>query len=690
MKATQIINELIDPKDERADGEKILMNGKYRVFPKYILGKGSHSIVCLGILNDGIKRVNVAVKMFDRKKLTKEVDKGIKMECKVLSNIKHCNILGYIDSMESLNYIYIFTEYCSGGTLESKIKEGYIDEASSVYYMRQIMTGLRALFKFNVLHRDIKPANILLDANHCVKLSDFSESISDQKEMKDKVGSPAFQAPEVLEIDPEKGYNKKCDIWSLGVTFYNMLYGQLPWSSNTVEKLIHEVKNCSGSNLYIPTKPKINPMIVDLLKRMICPNQEDRIRWKELFNHKIFRSIDIKNISFISSSSDAKSNFLNNEREYSNELSYINSNSEKTTPSHHGSLGFEDCSSPGKSNIHLEAVVSSLKNNPKDIEGIDMIRISSEEVALTQDQVMFYPGSTGNSSIESNLKMLTQAPKSVTNLNLKHLAGPISTKLPSSQSSDPQSLKELDKCLTHRPPTKKTPEHHPAQVAQPSANQGLVFNRPAPLHLIPTPPLPVPLFDHHLLSCLTAACKMAFTLDEKIGNPLRKLIRVLTLRLANVILGVQIVVIGHGGEDIVKDRTAYTKLCEYMVFDRQGLHRDIVDYAYYLVREDGGEWVGEDGRIEGPLGEENREKILETARAILPHIPSPPLSTPVQYILSQSLFTVFALTDPIPSLPSPQSPWTHMDIYGEDWNNQNRDMCSHMVEEGMRLIREQN
>jgi serine/threonine protein kinase len=579
-------------------------------------------------------------------------------------------------------------------SLESKIKEGYIDEASSVYYMRQILTGLRALFKFKVLHRDIKPSNILLDANHCVKLSDFSEAISGQTEMKDKVGSPEFQAPEVLEIDPEKGYNKKCDIWSLGVTFYNMLYGRLPWSSTTdeIERLIHEVKNCSGSNLYIPREPKINPMIVDLLKRMICPNQEDRIRWKELFNHEIFRSIDIKNISFISSSSDAMLNFLNNEREFSNELSCINSNSEKTTPSHHGSLGFENFSSPGMSNIQLEAVVSSLKNNPKGIEGIDMIRISSEKVALTQDQVMFYPSSTGDSSIESNLKMLTQGRKSLKNLPSNNAIAQLSIPNPYSTGNPPQSSNETSRSLTHQASTTETPGHHPAQNAQPSENQGLVCNRPAPLRLIPPPPLPVPLFDHHLLSCLAAACKMAFTLDEneKIGNPLRKLIRVLTLRLANVILGVQNVVIGHGGEDIVKDRTAYTKLCEYMVFDRQGLHRDIVDYAYYLVREDGGEWVGEDGRIEGPLGEENREKILETARAILPHIPSPPLSTPVQYILSQSLFTVFALTDPIPSLPSPQSPWTHMDIYGEDWNNQNRDMCSHMVEEGMRLIREQN
>jgi serine/threonine protein kinase len=118
MKTTQIINELIRPEGELEAEEKTV--GNYTVFPKYILGKGSHSTVCLGILKDGSKEINVAVKMFAIKNVTPQIRKGIDMELNVLTNIKHCNILNLLDSMESPNYIYFFTEYCSGGIIRIK------------------------------------------------------------------------------------------------------------------------------------------------------------------------------------------------------------------------------------------------------------------------------------------------------------------------------------------------------------------------------------------------------------------------------------------------------------------------------------------------------------------------------------------------------------------------------------------
>ena len=118
------------------------------------------------------------------------------------------------------------------------------------------MEGFKKLYKSKIIHRDIKPANILLH-NGVAKITDFGFARVIETEMngyfiysnfKDpaylsRVGSPLYMSPQILEGLP---FSAKCDVWSLGVIFFEMLYGRTPWTGENAFNLLENIKSEVG------------------------------------------------------------------------------------------------------------------------------------------------------------------------------------------------------------------------------------------------------------------------------------------------------------------------------------------------------------------------------------------------------------------------------------------------------------
>lgn len=147
-----------------------------------------------------------------------------------MKKVRHPNIVYLYEIIETAEHVYIITEYAEQGelfrvmTTEIRLKER---AAGRIFY--QILNAVEYLHRLNIAHRDLKPENILLDNDYNVKLIDFGLSNYNPagKFLNTACGSPCYAPPEMVA---GKKYNGIVgDIWSLGIIFYGMVCGSLPF-----------------------------------------------------------------------------------------------------------------------------------------------------------------------------------------------------------------------------------------------------------------------------------------------------------------------------------------------------------------------------------------------------------------------------------------------------------------------------
>lgn len=162
----------------------------------------------------------------------------LQQEIKVLSRLKHPNIVRYYGSEIIGDKFYIYLEYVHPGSINKFIQDhcGAITESVVRNFTRHILSGLAYLHKKKTIHRDIKGANLLVDAYGVVKLADFgmAKHLTGPAADLSLKGSPYWLAPELLQSALQKDSTSDIalavDIWSLGCTIIEMMNGRPPWS----------------------------------------------------------------------------------------------------------------------------------------------------------------------------------------------------------------------------------------------------------------------------------------------------------------------------------------------------------------------------------------------------------------------------------------------------------------------------
>ena len=162
----------------------------------------------------------------------------------------------------------------------------YIEKNGEFPYnetFREILYGitdaLKILHKNNIIHRNIRPCNLFLTGKNLIKLGGFEHSIYIKDNTSEPIGCYYYAAPEIIKKLP---YNEKCDLWSLGITLHELLFGNLPYGINPSKYLVKQAILYQENFCY---KKSDNKLINGLFSQLLNVNQKNRINFEDFFDY---------------------------------------------------------------------------------------------------------------------------------------------------------------------------------------------------------------------------------------------------------------------------------------------------------------------------------------------------------------------------------------------------------------------
>ncbi|CAD8111539.1 unnamed protein product [Paramecium sonneborni] len=250
-----------------------------------IIGKGAFANVYLA---ENKKKELFAIKVISIDlEESKESEKQLQyfeQEIHIYKNTQNENLVSLIEEFRENHTIYCVFEYCSKGDLNNFLKNCTLNESEIKSIFIEILKGIKYLHSNRIVHRDLKIDNILITENNVVKIADFgfAKYFTQGDILTSYCGTPATMAPEVLN---QEKYDYKCDIWSLGVILYYMIYRKYHWNTKikSLQDLQKELQNFKI--IFDDNRFNLSQSGKDLLFRMLESNQQKRIDYDELFSH---------------------------------------------------------------------------------------------------------------------------------------------------------------------------------------------------------------------------------------------------------------------------------------------------------------------------------------------------------------------------------------------------------------------
>ena len=217
--------------------------------------------------------------------------KRLKKEEEITKLCNSENTVNFYRKLETENSIIFELEACDNNLKNYLEDSGELEQ--EIHFFKDIVLGvakaLKTIHEKGVMHRDIKPANIYynkVNGNNIIKLGDFgcANYIKDNKS--DSIGSILYSAPEMVK---DLEYDEKIDLWSLGITLFELYFGVLPYgpnaNTNAMTNAIYDENNFIFKKTFKKgEKPKI-PTLDILFKRLLTIEPKNRMTYEEFFDY---------------------------------------------------------------------------------------------------------------------------------------------------------------------------------------------------------------------------------------------------------------------------------------------------------------------------------------------------------------------------------------------------------------------
>ncbi len=243
--------------------------GKLRIIRQ--IGKGGMADVYLA--EDTVLGRNVAIKVLPPE-MARDKDwlARFNREVRATANLFHPHIVTVYDVGEEDNIHFYLMEYLPNGDLKQRIDEG-LSVVESLQYLKQIAKALKYAHNKGFIHRDIKPENILFDEDGNAKLTDLGivttlSSEATISNARESIGTPRYISPEQAQGD---SLDERSDLYSLGIVFYEMLLGEVPYDADKPIAIA-----LAHINEPIPQLPMELSPYQDFIEVLLAKSKEDR------------------------------------------------------------------------------------------------------------------------------------------------------------------------------------------------------------------------------------------------------------------------------------------------------------------------------------------------------------------------------------------------------------------------------
>ncbi|KAG7091470.1 hypothetical protein E1B28_010501 [Marasmius oreades] len=273
-----------------------------------LIGVGTFGSVYQAVnLDSGTLMAVKEINLFHEVSTLPNLVEQIRDELRVMELLDHPNIVEYYGIEVHRDKVYIFEEYCQGGSLAALLEHGRIeDERIIQVYTMQMLEGLAYLHSKGIVHRDIKPENILLDHLGVIKFADFGAAkilAKNQRTMAKSrrggespnpsdgplgmnslTGTPMYMSPEVIKND-KRGKHGAMDIWSVGCVTLEFATGKTPWSHLDNEWAIMFHIGVATQPPPLPEPGQLSSMGSDFIKQCLQIDANRRPTAAELKEH---------------------------------------------------------------------------------------------------------------------------------------------------------------------------------------------------------------------------------------------------------------------------------------------------------------------------------------------------------------------------------------------------------------------